>query len=117
MQLGTIASKIYESFRLAAKGKPEVYLDTALYVAKAHCSMPEKMIRGYLPALEATDMIDFDGRTIWLKDEFGPRPESAKIDLDAERRKELAEGDKKTPPEIRKLLGKIARADSQKKKK
>lgn len=68
-----ICDRIYEAFKFAAKGKPEVAIATAVYIAMAQLSVPDKYVRMYLPAMEAMGMIDSNGRTIWLKKDYGPR--------------------------------------------
>lgn len=90
-----ICDRIYEAFKLAAKGRPEVAVQTGVCYAAIQMSMHENHIRKWMEAMEVTDMIDSDGRTIWLVRDHGPRvqrPDEWEIqrqkDLEAQKRYE-----------------------------
>ena len=109
-----VVDKIYDAFKLAARGKPEVALQHAVNFAVAQTSMPDKLVRMYLPAMEATGMINVDGHTVWLVQDFGPRqvrPDTFELAHKAELRR--MKGERKI---IRAHLGKIARAKPEKRR-
>lgn len=104
-----IVDRIYEAFQAAAAGKPEVPLNYAVRIATGHTNMPNKLVRMYMDSMEAMKMIENDGRTVWLTQDHGPRPQRPD-EWEAQRKKDL-KAQKRAERETKARMHEIRKAE------